>query len=535
MRNVSRRDFLRFAAAGAAAAAIMPRALMGAAADGGAGQKASGPNIIYIMSDDHAAHAISAYGSKINKTPNIDRLAAEGMKLNNCFCTNSICGPSRAVMLTGKYSHKNGFYDNNSRFDGSQPTVAKMLQAAGYQTCMIGKWHLVSNPTGFDYWHILPGQGAYHNPPMIEMGKKVQHTGYVTDIITDLSIDWIKQRDKTRPFFLLCHHKAPHRNWQPDEKHARMYENQDIPLPDTFWDDYSNRSQAAADAEMRMSDLTPSDLKKPIPAGLDKKQETVWRYQQYIKDYLRCIASVDDNVGRLLKSLDDEKLADNTVVIYTSDQGFYLGDHNWFDKRFMYEPSLRMPFLARYPGQIKPGSVSDDICVNIDFAPTFLDYAGLPADKDMDGASMRGVLEGRPPANWRTSMYYHYYEYPAVHAVKRHFGVRNKRYKLIHYYHNIDAWELFDLEKDPNELKSVYGDPAYATVQAEMLAELKGLQVQYGDSLEKALELVKEQTGRRPTKAGKAGKAGEAKQAEGPFFPAQPLVSRPSPGYGFMQ
>jgi arylsulfatase A-like enzyme len=247
---------------------------------------------------------------------------------------------------------------------------------------------------------------------------------------------------------------------------------------------------------------------------------------------------VDDNVGRLLKSLDDEKLADNTVVIYTSDQGFYLGDHNWFDKRFMYEPSLRMPFLVRYPGRIKPGSVSDDICVNIDFAPTFLDYANLPAGKDMDGASMRGVLEGRPPANWRTSMYYHYYEYPAVHAVKRHFGVRNKRYKLIHYYHDIDAWELFDLEKDPNELKSVYGDPAYAAVQAEMLAELNRLQAKYGDSLEKALELVKEQTGRRPTKdakANKGGKAGKAKQAEGTFFPAQPLVRRPSPGYGFMQ
>jgi arylsulfatase A-like enzyme len=507
MPNVSRRDFLKWAAAGAAAAAVMPRALMGAAGSGGAGQRASGPNIVYIMSDDHAAHAISAYGSRINKTPNIDRIAAEGMKLNNCFCTNSLCGPSRAVIITGKYSHKNGFYTNESgdRFDGSQPTVAKMLQAAGWQTAMIGKWHLVSDPTGFDYWHILPGQGVYHNPPMIEMGQKVQHTGYVTDIIADLSMDWMKKRDKNRPFFLMCHNKAPHRNWQTDEKHAHMYENDNIPLPDTFWDDYSNRSEAAADAKMRMSDLGPSDLKKPIPAGLDKKQETIWRYQQYIKDYLRCIASVDDNVGRILKFLDDEGLTDNTIIIYTSDQGFYLGDHNWFDKRFMFDPSLRMPFVVRHPGHIKPGSVSDDLCVNIDFAPTFLDCAGLPADKDMDGASMRGVLEGRTPADWRTSMYYHYYEYPGSHSVKRHFGVRTKRHKLIHYYYNIDAWELFDLEKDPNELKSVYGDPAYAAVQAEMLAELNRLQAKYGDSLEKALERVKS----RPVKAGKAKQAGK--------------------------
>ncbi len=495
MRNVSRRDFLKCAAAGAAAG-MMPRGLMGAAA----GAKGARPNIVYIMSDDHASHAISAYGSKINKTPNIDRLATEGMKLDNCFCTNSICGPSRAVMLTGKYSHKNGFYNNGNRFDGAQPTVAKMLQAAGYQTAMVGKWHLGTDPTGFDYWNILPGQGAYHNPSMIDMGKKVKHTGYVTDIITDISMDWLKKRDKTKPFFLAYHHKAPHRNWQPDAKHAKMYEDQDIPLPETFWDDYSNRSQAATDAEMRMSHLRSFDLKKPIPAGLSKKEETVWRYQQYIKDYLRVIASVDDNIGRFLKFLDDEGLTENTIVIYTSDQGFYLGDHNWFDKRFMYEHSLRMPFLVRYPGHIKPGSVSDDICVNIDFAPTFLDYANQPAVKDMDGASMRGVLEGKAPDDWRTSMYYHYYEYPAVHAVKRHFGVRNKRYKLIHFYYDIDAWELFDLEKDPNEMKSVYGDPAYAKVQAEMLTELERLQAQYGDSLEKARERIKPRKPRRPAK-----------------------------------
>jgi len=469
------------------------------------------------MTDDHAAHAMSAYGSKINKTPNLDRIAAEGMRLDNCFCTNSLCGPSRAVMLTGKYSHKNGYYENEigERFDGSQPTVAKMLQRAGYQTAMIGKWHLVSDPTGFDYWHILPGQGVYHNPPMIEMGKRVEHKGYVTDVITDISMDWLRRRDKTKPFFLCYHHKAPHRPWQPDKKHATLYDDVDIPLPETFWDDYSGRCQAAQDAQMRMSHLRKGwDLKKPIPEGLTEKEETVWRYQQYIKDYLRCVASVDDNVGRMLKLLDDEGLADNTVVIYTSDQGFYLGDHNWFDKRFMYEPSLRMPFVVRYPGHIKPGSASDDLCVNIDFAPTMLDYAGLPAGKGMDGVSFRPVLEGKTPADWRKATYYHYYEYPGSHMVKRHFGVRTKRYKLIHYYHDIDAWELFDLEKDPNELKSVYGDPAYAKVQADLHAELERLQGKYGDSMEKAKAKLREDIDRRAARA-KARAARRAKQKAG--------------------
>ena len=484
MRNLNRRDFLKHLATGAIAGAVAPR-LFGA--DAGAER----PNILYIMADDHASHAISAYGSRINKTPHIDRLAKEGLKLNNCFCTNSICGPCRAVVLTGKYSHKNGFWRNGQRFDGTQQTVAKLMGTAGYQTAMIGKWHLGSDPTGFDYWNILPGQGAYHNPVLIEMGQRKKHTGYVTDLITDFTIDWLKnRRDKTKPFFLLCHHKAPHRNWQPDDKHAKMYEDEDIPLPETFWDDYKTRSDAARQQQMHMKHLTRSDLKQPIPPGLDAKAELKWRYQRYIKDYLRCIASVDDNVGRLLDFLEAEGLAKNTVVIYTSDQGFYLGDHGWFDKRFMYEESLRMPFLVRYPKEIKPGSVTDELCVNVDFAPTFLDYAGRDAPKDMDGVSFRSVLAGKTPSDWRPSMYYHYYEYPAVHMVKRHYGVRTKQHKLIHFYHDIDAWELYDLKADPDELNNVYGQAKYADVQAELLAELKRLRKRYGDSDELAATMM---------------------------------------------
>jgi len=476
MQHVSRREFLKWMAAGTAAAAV-PRFLTGA--EGGGGR----PNILYIMSDDHASHAMSCYGSRINKTPNLDRIAAEGMRLDNCFCTNSICGPSRAVLLTGKYSHRNGFYRNGQTFDGSQQTFPKLLRKAGYQTAMIGKWHLRSEPTGFDYWNVLPGQGAYHDPVLIEMGRRKKHRGYVTDLITDITIDWIRnRRDKTRPFCVLCHHKAPHRNWQPDAKHARMYENEDRPLPETFWDDYRTRSDAARQQQMHMKDLNRGDLKQPVPEGLDKKAELTWRYQRYIKDYLRCIASVDDNVGRLLKYLDESGLAASTVVIYTSDQGFYLGDHGWFDKRFMYEESLRMPFVVRYPKEIKPGSVSDDICVNIDFAPTFLDYAGAAAPADIQGRSLRGVLGGKAPADWRTSMYYHYYEYPAVHMVKRHYGVRTQRHKLIHFYHDIDAWELYDLKKDPHELNNVYGSPACAAVVKELKDELARLRKLYGDT-----------------------------------------------------
>jgi arylsulfatase A-like enzyme len=439
------------------------------------------PNIIFIMADDHASHAISAYGSRINSTPNIDRIAAGGMRFDNCFCTNSICAPSRAVILTGKYSHLNGVRNNSEKFDGSQQTFPKLLQKAGYQTAMIGKWHLKSEPTGFDYWNILPGQGLYHNPPMINMGTRQKHRGYVTDIITDLCLEWLKQRDGDNPFLLMYHHKAPHRRWEPDEKHMHMYEDVEIPQPETFNDDYRTRSDAARQQEMTIENhLTESDVKGKPPEGLTGEDLKNWYYQRYIKDYLRCIASVDDNVGRVLDYLDESGLSQNTIVIYTSDQGFYLGDHGWFDKRFMYEHSLRMPLLVRYPNVIEAGTVNSDIALNLDFAETFLDYGSAPIPDDMQGRSLRPLMEGRTPSDWRTSMYYHYYEYPAVHAVKRHYGIRTKRYKLIHFYYDIDAWELFDLKEDPLELHNVYDDPRYKDIVTELKSELAQLRKRYG-------------------------------------------------------
>ncbi len=475
-RRIDRRAFLRTSGIAPAALAL--------ARWGHAAEPAQRPNILFIMSDDHASHAMSCYGSRINQTPNLDRLAREGMRFDNCFCTNSICAPSRAVILTGKYSHLNGVIDNGKTFDGSQQTFPKLLQPAGYQTAMIGKWHLKSDPTGFDYWNILPGQGAYHNPVLIEMGEQAQHEGYVTDIITDLTLDWLREgRDAAKPFLLMCHHKAPHRRWEPDEKHASMYEDVDIPLPPTFDDDYNTRSDAAREQKMSiLHDLTKNDLKgAEPPPDLPEQALKEWKYQRYIKDYLRCVASVDDNVGRLLTYLDEAGLTQNTLVLYTSDQGFYLGDHGWFDKRFMYEESLRMPLLARYPGVIPAGATNDDIVLNLDFAPTFLDLAAIEKPDDMQGESMAPLLSGQTPGDWRTSMYYHYYEYPAVHSVKRHYGVRTKRHKLIHFYYDIDAWELYDLENDPHELSNIYDDPANAALVAELKAELKRLQELYAD------------------------------------------------------
>jgi arylsulfatase A-like enzyme len=441
------------------------------------------PNILFIMSDDHAAHAISAYGSKINQTPNIDRIAQEGMRFNKCFVVNSICTPSRAAILTGKYSHINGVTVFN-RFDGSQWTVAKELQAAGYHTGMIGKWHLTSDPTGFDYWNILPGQGVYHNPKFLSAGKTNQMKGYVSDVITDLSIDFLKNRPKDKPFFLMCHHKAPHRPWEPDDKHATMYEDVDIPTPETFDDNdsgYATRSDAAREATMRIDkNLTKTDLKQDPPAGLSGEALKKWKYERFIKDYLRCVASVDDSVGRLLKFLDDEGLAKNTIVIYTSDQGFFLGDHDWFDKRFMYEESLRMPFLVRYPGVVKPHTQNNDMILNVDFAPTFLACAGLPVPKEVQGRSILPLLEQSTPKDWRTSMYYRYYHYPADHRVQPHYGVRTERYKLI-YFNRINQWEFYDLEKDPHELHNVYTDPKYAKNVKELTGEMTRLRTELND------------------------------------------------------
>ena len=456
------------------------------------------PNIVFIMSDDHASHAMSCYGSKINETPNLDRIAEGGMRFDNCFCTNSICTPSRAAILTGTYNHINGVTTLASKIDGRQVTFPKLLQAAGYQTAMVGKWHLGhggdADPTGFDYWNVLPGQGLYHDPEMIDMGERGVIEGYATDIITDISLDWLRDRDPDRPFFLMCHHKAPHRPWDPDDKHADMYEDEDVPEPETLFDDYANRAAAAEAAKMRVSrDMTDRDLKVPVPEGLSADDETRWKYQRYIKDYLRCVASIDDNVGRMLDYLDAEGLADDTIVVYTSDQGFFLGDHGWYDKRFMYEESLRMPFVIRYPGKIEAGSVSADMLLNVDFAQTFLDYAGVDEDDRMQGTTARPVLEGHTPDGWRTAMYYRYWMHLAHHHVYAHYGVRTLQHKLIYYYADgmgtpgsgeetmEPEWELFDLERDPLELHSVYDDPAYADVVSRLKAELDKLQSAVGD------------------------------------------------------
>jgi arylsulfatase A-like enzyme len=470
------------------------------------------------MSDDHAAHAIGAYGSRINSTPKIDRLAREGRRFANCFCTNGICAPSRAVILTGKYSHLNGVRDNAVAFDGSQPTLPKLLQEAGYQTGLIGKWHLKSDPTGFDYWNILPGQGEYYNPDLIEMGRKVRLEGYVTDLLTDLAVDLLEhKRDPTRPFFLMLHHKAPHRNWQPAPRHLRLYDQVEIPEPATLFDDYSSRSRAAREQEMTVRDhlQLESDLKMgPPPQRLNDAQREAWeavyapkredyartqpqgdalvrwKYRRYMEDYLACIAAVDESVGRVLDTLEKTGLAANTLVVYTSDQGFFLGDHGWFDKRFMYEESLRMPLLARLPGVIPAGTVGEDMVLNLDFAPTFLDLAGAPVPGEMQGVSALGLLRGDKMKHWRQAVYYHYYEYPAVHMVKRHYGIRTARFKLIHFYYDIDAWELYDLEKDPLELKNVYDDLSYREIRGELSERLRGLQAFYKDSPELAEKFV---------------------------------------------
>ena len=470
------------------------------------------PNILFIFTDDHASHSLSCYGSKINKTPNLDRIASEGMLFENCFCTNSICGPSRAVILTGKHSHLNGFLQNGNKFDAAQQSFPRLLQAAGYTTAVIGKWHLghggKSDPQGFDYWEILRGQGPYYNPPMFRNGDPAKHIGYTTDIITDLALDWLNNASgKDKPFMLMFQHKAPHRNWQPSPKHLTMYDGVEIPEPDNLFDDYSGRGRAAHEQDMSIAKtMTASDLKLVPPGNLTPEQLETWnaayepknkafrdanlrgkdlvrwKYQRYIKDYLRCVASVDDNVGRVLDWLDESGLADNTIVIYSSDQGFYLGDHGWFDKRFMYEESYRMPLMARWPGRIPAGSRCSALTTNLDFAETFLDIAGVEIPSDMQGHSLTTLFEGSVPDNWRDSLYYHYYEFyedrRAAHMVRRHYGVRTDRYKLIHFY-NVGEWELYDLEKDPREMTSVHGHADYAGVVKDLTAEVQRLQMHY--------------------------------------------------------
>ena len=464
------------------------------------------PNILFIFSDDHAYQSISAYDSIVNKTPNLDRIANEGMRFDRAFVTNSICGPSRAVVLTGKYGHLNGFVRNGNTFNGHQQTVSKLLQQSGYETAVIGKWHLKSTPVGFDYYHVLIGQGPYYNPPMKTTDGPVNHVGYTTEIITDQTLKYLKQRrDPDKPFFLMYQHKAPHRNWQPGPNEINNYNNETIPEPITLFDDYKGRTSAARNQEMTVKEhLTRFDLKLDPPRNLTPEQLKVWndaydeknaeleklnlegddlirwKYQRYVKDYLRCIDSVDKNVGRVLDYLEESGLAENTIVIYTSDQGWYLGEHGWYDKRWMYEESFRTPLMVRWPGKIKPGTVNTDMVMNLDFAQTFLDIAGADQPDDMQGASMKPVFEGNTPDDWRKSVYYHYYEFPGAHSVAKHNGVRTERYKLINFYENKE-WELFDLKEDPNELNSVYDDPDYADIKKDLEVELQRLQEFYKD------------------------------------------------------
>ncbi|PID59303.1 MAG: sulfatase [Ignavibacteriae bacterium] len=485
-------------------------------------------NFIFIMTDDHAYQAISSYGSKINKTPNIDRLAKEGVLFEQSFVTNSICGPSRACMLTGKYNHLNGMIDNSTAFDGSQQTFIKLLRDSGYTTSIIGKWHLKSEPTGFDYWNILPGQGQYYNPDFIEMGEQKRVEGYATDLITDFALDWLNKRDNKKPFCLLLHHKAPHRNWQPGPKHLTKYDDEEIPIPETFYDDYSTRTSSAKEQEMEIDEdmYLSYDLKVPLTeeekikfanekldnwwksisermtpkqradwnkaykekneifknSNLKGKKLAEWKYQRYIKDYLRCVASVDDNIGRVLDYVEENNLSDNTIIIYTSDQGFYLGEHGWFDKRFMYEESQKTPLIIKVPNAKKGITNSENMVVNIDYAPTFLDYAGVKIPNDMQGKSLKKIIEGTNPNDWRTSVYYHYFEYPAEHNVRRHYGIRTQKYKLIHFYYDVDEWELYDLENDPHELNNIYDKPENKDLIIELKKELDKLRVQYDDT-----------------------------------------------------
>ncbi len=486
------------------------------------GKNQQRPNILYIMADDHDSKAISAYGSGLNQTPNIDRIAQEGMLFRNCFVTNSISGPSRAAIMTGKFSHRNGFYDNRAgvEFDGSQQTFPKLLQGAGYQTAIIGKWHLGSTPTGFDYYSVHIDQGTYYSPVFIEpQGKKVYEGAYATDITLENSIQWLEKTDKSKPFCLMMQFKAPHRNWMPAVEKMTMYEDHSFPVPGNFFDDYDGR-RAAKEQKMsieksmnlggdlklfgykntELGETLENELKRMTPAqravfdkiylpikeqfelaNLSGKELTLWKYQRYMRDYMKCISSVDDNVGKMIDYLKANGLWENTIVVYTSDQGFYLGEHGWFDKRFMYEESFRTPLLVSYPKMIQKATETNALAQNIDFAPTLLDFAGVKIPADIQGESLKPILCNLKQ-NVRKALYYHYYEFPMPHAVKRHYGIRTDRYKLIHFYHDIDEWELYDLKNDPTEMKNQINNPEFARIKQALRDDLLKLQKQYGDT-----------------------------------------------------
>lgn len=475
------------------------------------------PNFVFMFSDDHAQRAISAYPDSLNQTPNIDRIADGGMLFAESFVGNSICGPSRATILTGKHSHKNGFRKNDDRFDPDQTTFPKLLQAAGYRTAVIGKWHLKSDPQGFDHWNILPGQGHYYNPDFLSPKGRNTEPGYVTDVITDKGIDWIKKNSGDQPFFLMLQHKAPHREWMPGPKYLNLYDDVTFPEPDNLFDDYATRGWAARNQDMsiektmrlagdnkvweldtrrgnlwkynigRMTDAqrklwdrayAPKNAKF-LAANLKGRALVRWKYQRYLKDYLRCIASVDESVGRVLDHLKESGLDRNTVVIYGSDQGFYLGEHGWFDKRFMYEESMRTPLLIKWPGVTKPGSVCRQLVQNLDYAQTFLGIAGVKAPAGMQGRDLTPLLRGRSP-KWRESLYYHYYEGEnSWHRVARHDGIRTEQMKLIHFYTR-NEWELYDLRQDPNEMNNLFGRDSHRQVGIDLQQQLATLRRQYG-------------------------------------------------------
>ena len=474
------------------------------------------PNIIFILSDDHTTNAISAYGGiykDIAPTPNIDRIANEGAILKNTFATNSICGPSRASILTGTYSHVNGYYKNykGGVFDNTQWTFPQELHKSGYNTALVGKWHLASEPVGFDYYkyHISRGQqGFYWDPIYNDNGKEIKEIGYATNLTTDFALDWLDKRDSNEPFCLLLQYKAPHREWSPDEKYTDLWENEELPYPSTFNDDYSTRELTAGNTEMTMDFFCREDMKLTPPDSLNEKEKRKWlsfgfkrdeiveldknvtpeenkklRFQTYIKDYLATIKSVDDNIGRVLEYLKDSDLEDNTIIIYASDQGFFIGEHGWFDKRFMYEESIRMPFVIKYPGVIKPKTVNDDIITNIDFAPTILEMANVESPNSIQGKSFFKNLVRKKSKDWRQSMYYHYYEYPFYHHVQPHYGIRNERYKLIHFYYDIDVWELYDLKNDPNELNNIISSKEHKKLIHKLKNELYELKKLYKNNL----------------------------------------------------
>ncbi len=490
-------------------------ALFGVLAACAADQEPSRPNVLFVFSDDHAAQAISAYGSVLNRTPNIDRLAREGMLFRNAFVTNSICAPSRATVLTGQYGHLNGVPTNRDSLHSTAITFPGLLRDAGYQTAIVGKWHLKARPRGFDHYEVLRDQGTYYNPVFFTPDDSVAYEGYTTDLITDRALAWLEHgRDPERPFLLMYQHKAPHREWAPGPEQLDLYEAGDLPEPPTLFDDWVGRSSAARTQEMTIArDLTERDLKLVPPsnltdgqrarwdaayaprneelatAGLEGEALVRWKYQRYIKDYLRVIASVDDNLGRVLDYLDRAGLAENTVVVYTSDQGFFLGEHGWFDKRWMYEESLRTPLLVRWPAAITPGSVNEDLVQNLDLAETFLELAGVPVPPGMQGRSLVPLLRGQTLPDWRDAIYYQYFEYPGWHMVRRHYGIRTRSHKLIHYY-EIGEWELFDLEADPQELHSVWGYPAYAGIQARLSQRLDSLRAHFAVPAQDAVPYV---------------------------------------------